>query len=136
MCVLTLTGEMPNITEHLAPLFSLSVSKSAMHLDYHKNHRIICAFSACYCWWIHDKNCIKIIPFSHTLQLTWQARREPDKEVNSSAPMSLFSPLYFTASQKCVEVHCLLPGWQVLFRNYFIHYQYIFRTGCVHTTKE
>lgn len=43
---------------------------------------------------------------------------------------------YFTASEKCVAVCCLVPGWQDLLRNYFIHYQYIFRTGCFYTAKE
>ena len=76
----------------------------------------------------------KMTPLSQTLQLRWQAKTEPDKEANSSAPVSLL-PIFYSF-EKCAEVHCLLPGWQVLLRNYFIHYQYIFRTGCFYTAKE
>lgn len=43
------------------PFFALSLQVSkASWLSW--NHTIIWVYSACYCWWIHDKNCIKIIP--------------------------------------------------------------------------
>lgn len=57
-----------------------------------------------------------MIPLSQTLQLIWQTKREPDKKVNSSAPMSLFfhilqlqrSVLKFTAcylvGRSCSEI--------------------------------
>jgi len=66
-----------------------------------------------------------MIRLSQTLQLIWQAKREPDKEVNSSAPMSLFSVFY---SFRAVCWSSLPATWlaglaQKLFHSLSVHFQ-------------